>query len=60
EAFYAVMRAVPERLDRYTAALNKLPPKYVWWWTVAHPDLEDVWTTSLSTAASSARAHRHS
>jgi hypothetical protein len=60
EAFYNVMRGAPARLERYTAALNRLPPKYVWWWTVAHPDLEDLWTPSLSTAVSSARAHRHS
>jgi hypothetical protein len=60
EAFYNVMRAGPDRLDRYTAALNGLPPRYVWWWTVAHPDLEDLWTPSISTAASSARAHRRS
>jgi hypothetical protein len=58
EAFLAVMRAMPDRLERYTAALNQLPPRYVWWWIVAHPDLEDLWTPSISTAASSARAHR--
>jgi hypothetical protein len=60
QAFLAAMRASPECLDRYVAALNRLPPKYVWWWTVAHPDLEDLWTSSHSTAVRSAQAHRRS
>lgn len=30
-------------LERYLAALNRLPAEYVWWWCVAHPELEDVW-----------------
>ena len=33
----------PATLRRYTEALNALPPRYVWWWLVAHPDLESVW-----------------
>jgi hypothetical protein len=35
--------ADPERLNRYVEALNALPPRYVWWWAVAHPDLETIW-----------------
>ncbi len=33
-----------DRLDRYAARLNRLQPRYVWWWCVAHPALEDLWT----------------
>ncbi len=29
---------------RYIERLNRLTPQYVWWWCVAHPDLEDVWS----------------
>lgn len=36
--------ASPERLDQYLAALNALEPAYVWWWPVAHPELEELWT----------------
>ena len=31
-------------LGRYVAALNELTPQYVWWWAVAHPDLEHLWS----------------
>lgn len=30
-------------LARYVEGLNRLTPQYVWWWCIAHPDLEDVW-----------------
>ena len=30
-------------LDAYVAALNRLPAKCVWWWCVAHPELECIW-----------------
>jgi hypothetical protein len=33
----------PARLDNYLAALNRLATWYVWWWSVAHPDLEELW-----------------
>jgi len=33
----------PSTLRRYTEALNARPPRYVWWWLVANPDLESVW-----------------
>jgi hypothetical protein len=31
------------RLGAYVEALNALTPQYVWWWAVAHPDLETIW-----------------
>ena len=34
----------PRRLVRYVNELNRTPPRYVWWWCVAHPDLEGTWT----------------
>lgn len=34
----------PGRLERYVDALNALEPEYVWWWPVAHPDLEELWS----------------
>jgi hypothetical protein len=34
----------PEQLERYVATLNELEPQYVWWWCVAHPSLENLWT----------------
>ena len=30
-------------LDRYVTELNKLPPHRLWWLSVAHPALEDIW-----------------
>jgi hypothetical protein len=33
----------PEQLDRYVATLNAIEPQYVWWWCVAHPELEWQW-----------------
>jgi hypothetical protein len=41
--FAEAIRRSPATLRRYTEALNALPPKYVWWWLVANPDLENVW-----------------
>ncbi|HET7565273.1 MAG TPA: hypothetical protein VFJ96_09785 [Gemmatimonadaceae bacterium] len=32
-------------LTEYVDALNDLAPRYVWWWCVAHPELEALWTT---------------
>lgn len=37
--------ARPEVLAAYVSALNALPPLYVWWWCVAHPELEHIWNT---------------
>jgi hypothetical protein len=42
ECFYQAVKK-REKLERYVDALNALVPKYVWWWCVAHPDLEDIW-----------------
>jgi hypothetical protein len=33
-----------ERLGGYVDALNRLEPEYVWWWSVAHPALEGLWS----------------
>jgi hypothetical protein len=42
--FHAAMSDSSDALARYAAALNRLPPRYIWWWCVAHPDLEAVWS----------------
>lgn len=41
--FHLSLAASAERRQRYLDALNALPPRYVWWWCVANPKLEDVW-----------------
>jgi hypothetical protein len=41
--FHLSLAASAERRQRYVEALNRLPPRYVWWWCVANPELEDVW-----------------
>lgn len=43
--------ADPETLSRYVERLNALPRKYVWWWIVARPELEEIWKPSKSLAA---------
>jgi hypothetical protein len=30
-------------LEAYVDQLNRMPPHRLWWLTVAHPDLEDLW-----------------
>lgn len=30
-------------LQQYVESLNKLSPQYIWWWCVAHPELEYIW-----------------
>lgn len=35
----------PGALADYVGRLNQLPPMRVWWWQVAHPELEPTWTT---------------
>ena len=42
--FRAGALSSPARLERYVDALNALEPEYVWWWPVAHPDLEELWS----------------
>lgn len=44
ETFMRTLSASPARLAQYVDRLNRLTPQYVWWWCVAHPDLEDVWS----------------
>lgn len=41
--FERTMRTAPARLGRYVEALNRLEPRYVWWWCVANPLLEELW-----------------
>lgn len=43
ERFRRAVSGSPEALSRYVDALNRLPPRYVWWWTVANPELEAIW-----------------
>ena len=46
--FCRAITAAPERLAAYLDALNLLPDARVpraWWWMVAHPDLEDLWSS---------------
>jgi hypothetical protein len=44
ETFRERVITMPEQLERYVLALNELEPRYVWWWCVAHPQLEHQWT----------------
>jgi hypothetical protein len=44
ERFRERVIALPLRLERYVAALKELEPRYIWWWCVAHPQLEQQWT----------------
>jgi hypothetical protein len=41
--FHLSLAASAGRRRKYVDALNALPPRYVWWWCVANPKLEDVW-----------------
>jgi hypothetical protein len=34
----------PDAASRYVAELNRLPSRRVWWWGVANPHLEELWT----------------
>jgi tRNA nucleotidyltransferase/poly(A) polymerase len=43
EQFYRFITAADANLEQYITALNQLQPKYVWWWAIAHPDLEELW-----------------
>ena len=40
---FAAGVASPDRLASYVRALNSLPPRYIWWWSVANPELESLW-----------------
>jgi hypothetical protein len=41
--FHQKINASNHTLSSYIAALNQLTPRYIWWWCVAHPDLEHLW-----------------
>lgn len=43
ERFRGAVLDSPETLARYVDALNDLPPRLVWWWPVANPELEHLW-----------------
>lgn len=43
EQFHRAISRSDKVLQQYVDALNQLPTQYVWWWCVAHPELEDVW-----------------
>lgn len=45
-AFRRWTEMVPDALTRYVAALHRLPTVHAWWWCVAHPDLEAMWSNS--------------
>jgi hypothetical protein len=32
-----------ETLRSYVDSFNRMAPRYVWWWCVAHPALEHLW-----------------
>jgi hypothetical protein len=41
--FQHTMSNDQNKLKRYVGALNELDPEYVWWWCVAHSELEEIW-----------------
>lgn len=41
--FHNAITGAQSVLQEYVTRLNQLSPWYVWWWCVAHPDLEQVW-----------------
>ena len=43
ELFHNAITGSAALLAEYTDALNKLPVEYIWWWSVAHPELEEIW-----------------
>jgi hypothetical protein len=46
ESFGNFATASPASLTRYVKALNALTPRFVWWWSVANPQLEEIWRSS--------------
>lgn len=44
-AFRCWTESSPDALTRYGAALHQLPTVHAWWWCVAHPDLEAMWSS---------------
>jgi hypothetical protein len=47
QTFVETMRRSAGAVDRYVSALNRLEPRHVWWWAVAHPELEELWDRSF-------------
>jgi len=45
EAFHQHIILQPKQLERYVQALNTLEPAPLWWSCVAHPSLEQMWTS---------------
>lgn len=43
ERFHKAVSDSPRTLSRYVDALNALPPRRIWWWAVANPQLEHLW-----------------
>jgi glycosyltransferase involved in cell wall biosynthesis len=41
--FHEAISISAETLADYVKALNKKTPRYLWWWCVAHPELEYIW-----------------
>ena len=41
--FYSAPEGSEELLERYTVALNLLPPTMMWWAAVAHPALQHIY-----------------
>lgn len=41
--FHRAITRSPKILTDYVESLNQMPPRYVWWWCVAHPELEQIW-----------------
>ena len=44
DAFGAWLDTEQDAAERYVEELNRLPPRRVWWWGVANPHLEGLWT----------------
>jgi hypothetical protein len=44
EQFAAWARASPELMDKYIHKLNALDPEPIWWSSVAHPILKQLWS----------------
>jgi hypothetical protein len=43
QSFHRSISHSSETLGKYVNALDRLRPRYVWWWCVAHPELEHIW-----------------
>jgi hypothetical protein len=43
ELFHRAVTGSAATLESYIEALNRSVPQYVWWWSVAHPELEEIW-----------------